>query len=161
MQIIVRLVKWVLLPAAGLIAYFIFSITIGDTFGLEKNLENLDGVLLVENYKRYEGLAFVTLHISENGKINLGSVGNKDIAKSDGLMIYQIGQHEIVCRYPNGRSFSPGIYSEYLGNNDAAKKAVENIPAMIKYYDDLEELFAKMPIEFPIEKGSSEAILCK
>ena len=142
--------------------------TIGSTYGLQDKLINLENVVSVENYSTYEGNAFFTLKLTNNRLIKLSSIGNQDLIKSDGMTIDKLGAYEIICKYSSGRSFGSGIHTKYIGKDHIFSEAIESIPNLINYYDDLEDLFAKMPLEFSLEPDSQAttptrkvSLLCK
>lgn len=160
------LVLLVLITLCGFISYFIFTMTIGSTYGLQDKLKNLDNVVSVENYTTYEGSAFFTLILTNNRLIKLSLVGNEDLIKSDGMIIDQIGSYDIICKYSSGRAFNPGIPIKYIGQDHIVSKAIESVPNLIKYYENLEGLFAKMPLEFSSEPDfeattPTMSLLCK
>lgn len=135
------------------------------TYGLQEKLSELEGVVSVENYHTYEGNAFFTLRLSHGKRIVLGSISNQDLISSDGIMIDQIGSHKIICKYSYGRTFGPGVNTKYIGQDHIEGEVIENVPNLIKYYDDLENLFAKMPLEFSTPPDSNDSLaislICK
>ena len=136
--------------------------TIGDTYGLREKLEKLDSVVSVDNYYTYEGNAFFTLLLSDNRRITLGSIGNKDLVSSDGMMIDRVGAYDIICKYSSGRAFSRGIHTSKIGSNYLNQEYLNNIQNLIRHYDDIEKLFSTMPLEFHFKTDlEPDSILCK
>jgi hypothetical protein len=121
--------------------------TIGDTYGLREKLENLNGVVSVNDYYTYEGNAFFTLILSENRLVKLGGVGNQDLVASDGIIIDQIGSIKIICKHSSGRAFSNGISTSKIEQNFPNEIALDNIDNLITHYNEMHAIFSKMPLK--------------
>lgn len=155
----------VLASVLGLVSYVWYAMTIGSTLGLEGKLQSLDNVVSVEDYYVYEGLAFFTLILTEDRLIELSGIENEDLVRSDNMGIDRVGAYEVVCSYSLGGS-SNAIYTKYLSDDRIVAKATENIPSLIRHYDELEELFSRMPLEFSSEASNdtgtpAETIVCR
>jgi len=146
--------------------YFYQTMTVGDTKGLLERLENMDGVVSVGNYTVYEGNAFFTLALSNGGYLELGGVGNADIAKSDGIIVEGIGTNNIVCTKDGSSIRTAGVSAYAIQRQYLNNKTLNSVSKLIDNYVYLDELFSKSPLAFeslitPSETISDDAWTCK
>lgn len=166
MKLLKFLVLFLLIFSGGGIAYFTYTMTIGDTYGLYEKLEKLNSVVSVEDYYTYEGNAFFTLLLSDKRRITLGSVGNQDLVRSDGMMIDQVGPYKILCKHSSGRAFSNGIHTTKISSDYLNQEYLDNVQNLIKHYEDIEKLFSTTPQKFyykteMVSDSVNSFIVCK
>lgn len=165
MKLLKSLALLLLVVSGGFITHFIYTMTIGDTYGLYEKLENLDKVVSVENYSTYEGSASFTLLLTDDRRITLGSIGKQDLINSDGMMLEQIGPYKIMCKYSSGGSTN-GIHTPIISSSYLNQEYLYSIQNLITHYDDIEKLFSTMPIEFDLKTdlehdSTKSVLLCK
>jgi hypothetical protein len=128
--------------------YFYQTMTVGDTKGLIENLENLKGVVRIENYRVYEGNAFFSLALSGGGYLSLGGVGNADIVESDGIIVEGIGSNNIACSKDGSTIRTTGVSIDAIQHQYLSDKDLSSIQKIINNYHYIDQLFSKMPLTF-------------
>lgn len=132
----------------GSIGYFYYSMKIGDTTGLKEKLKGLDGVAAVGNYRVYEGNAFFKLILDNGGVLELGGVGNKDLIKTNGIVIKGVDNHRIICRRNDISLVTHGIRAEKIQEQYLPWAALQNVQSVVKSYAEIKEVIFRMPLKF-------------
>lgn len=125
---------------------------VGNTWGLRENLKKMDGVVRVDDYKVREGKASFLL-VLNNGTIYLNGIGNKDIEKSNGIMISKIDSRKIKCKQKNHTIFSNGMTARAFQLQYIPDKDLSNIQSVISNYMLLKQFILKDQLFFYFPDG--------
>lgn len=141
LKMIIRTILVIWFTAIAFFVWLGFSFAVGDTWGLEQKLANIDGVVKIEEYKVYEGKASFRL-VLDNGTLYLSNVGNKEIRGPGSIIILGVENKIIKCRIEGTTIGTRGVSVNYLMHDYFPNLNLSTVQQVVNEYEQIIDLFS-------------------
>lgn len=138
---VIRSILYIWLVTIAFLLWLFFSMSIGDTWGLEKKLSEIEKVIRVNGYKVYEGKASFQLVLND-GTIYLSNIGNREIKGSGNIVIVGIQNKKIRCHVEGTTVGIRGVNVNYLKRQYLPNLDLSTVQQVVNKYEQILEVFA-------------------